>query len=140
MGESFVWRLSLRSSIDDVFAALTTDEGRARFWAEKTVESNGAIEFHFPNGLTHEAPIVEKAAPTRFAIRYFGANTAFALKEDSGETIVTVSVDDAPEDDWLDAYAGWISVLMNMKAVLDFGADLRNHDPHKSWDQRFIDN
>lgn len=140
MAESFVWRISFRSSIDDVFSALTTDKGRARFWAEKTVESDGTIEFHFPNGETHKALILEKTPPTHFAIRYFGAATSFKLKKNGVGTILTLTVADAPEADWLESYAGWISVLMNMKAVLDFGADLRNHDPGKSWDQRFIDN
>jgi len=138
--KSFVWKISLRASIGEVFAALTSDEGRARYWAEKTFESDGSIEFHFPNGETHHAQILEQTPPTRFEIRYFDAATAFALEEKSGGTVVTLSVCDAPEDDWLESYAGWVSVLMNMKAVLDFGVDLRNHDPDKSWDQRFIDN
>jgi len=35
---------------------------------------------------------------------------------------------------------GWVSVLMAMKAAVDFGVDLRNHDPKRSWQQGFADN
>ena len=128
----FRWKIFFRSPVEKVYDALTSDEGRASFWAESTRESGGAIEFTFPNG--------EQSAPGVFSIRYFGARTTFSLSAESGGTILVLEVDDGTEDDWLESYAGWISVLMNMKSVVDFGADLRNHDPKKSWDQGFVDN
>ena len=36
--------------------------------------------------------------------------------------------------------AGWVSVLLTLKAAADFGVDLRNHDPTRTWDQDFADN
>lgn len=36
--------------------------------------------------------------------------------------------------------AGWVSVLMAMKAAVDFGIDLRNHDSDMAWAQGFADN
>jgi hypothetical protein len=36
--------------------------------------------------------------------------------------------------------AGWVSVLVALKAATDFGVDLRNHDPERTWEQRFVDN
>ncbi len=36
--------------------------------------------------------------------------------------------------------AGWVSLLMNLKAVADFKCDLRNHDLEKTWDQGYADN
>lgn len=32
---------------------------------------------------------------------------------------------------------GWVSLLMSMKAAVDFGVDLRNHDPERAWEQGF---
>jgi hypothetical protein len=32
----------------------------------------------------------------------------------------------------VEVIAGWASVLLALKAAVDFGADLRNHDPQRS--------
>ena len=45
-----------------------------------------------------------------------------------------------PDWDYLEVYAGWLSVLFALKGVVDFGIDLRNHDPNRTWDDRFIEN
>lgn len=110
------------------------------FWAEGAREIDGKIEFQFPNGERHRASILERSPPHRFSIQYFDARTTFELTPGADGSILTLSVYGAPESDWLESYAGWVSVLMNMKSVIDFGADLRNHDPEKSWDQGFVDN
>ena len=34
---------------------------------------------------------------------------------------------------------GWLNVLFPLKAAVDFGIDLRNHDPRRTWDQRYVD-
>lgn len=136
----FRWKIFFRSPVEKVYHALASDEGRASFWAESTRESGGEIEFSFPNGESYAAEVLEKSPSGVFSIRYFGAATTFRLSAESGGTVLTLEVDDATEDDWLESYAGWVSVLMNMKSVVDFGADLRNHDPQKSWDQGFVDN
>jgi hypothetical protein len=36
--------------------------------------------------------------------------------------------------------AGWVSVLMAMKAAVDHGVDLRNHDASRSWSNGYADN
>lgn len=45
------WRLHLRSAPERVWWALSTDAGRARFWAERTVRRGDLIEWAFPNGM-----------------------------------------------------------------------------------------
>jgi len=45
-----LWRLRLRSLPIRVYEMLSTDYGRARFWAESAVEKDGVIHFIFPNG------------------------------------------------------------------------------------------
>ena len=42
--------------------------------------------------------------------------------------------------EYLDVYAGWVSVLLNLKAAVDYNLDLRNHDINKTWDQGYVDN
>ncbi len=34
---------------------------------------------------------------------------------------------------------GWLNVLLPLKAMLDFGVDLRNHDPTRTWNERYVD-
>ncbi|MBV7255937.1 hypothetical protein KCG44_03970 [Pacificimonas sp. WHA3] len=33
---------------------------------------------------------------------------------------------------------GWLNVLPPLKAAVDFGIDLRNHDAARSWGQGFV--
>ena len=36
--------------------------------------------------------------------------------------------------------AGWVSVLMAMKAYVDHGVDLRNHNENRVWSNGYADN
>jgi hypothetical protein len=131
------WRLHLASPPNDVHVLLSTDEGRARFWAESAVEQDGVIGFRFPNGYVHEARVVASEPGVRFEVDYFGAPARFELEPDgSGGTDLTLTHD----HDHPDTRPGWISVLMALKAAADFGVDLRSHDPGRTWDQGFVDN
>ena len=40
----------------------------------------------------------------------------------------------------VDVAAGWVSVLLNLKAAINFGGDLRNHTRARTWIDGFIDN
>jgi hypothetical protein len=40
----------------------------------------------------------------------------------------------------LEVIAGWVSVQLALKAAVDFGVDLRTHDPARSWDQGYAEN
>jgi hypothetical protein len=44
-------------------------------------------------------------------------------------------------DEWhAEVNAGWVSVLMALKAAADFRVDLRNHDTRRTWSQGYCDN
>ena len=45
-----------------------------------------------------------------------------------------------PENDRSEVLAGWVSVLMALKASVDFGIDLRNHNPKWTWDEGYVEN
>jgi hypothetical protein len=38
-----------------------------------------------------------------------------------------------------DNLAGWVTVLLTLKAAADFGVDLRSHDPARTWGQGYVD-
>lgn len=136
------WRLHLMSPPLAVYQMLATDEGRSRFWAESAVEVDGKIEFLFPNGQSWSGRLLEQVAPYRFAVEYFGGTvTTFQLQEDGrGGTELTLMDEDIAETDLAEVMSGWVSVLLTLKAAVDFGVDLRNHDTERTWDAGFVDN
>lgn len=141
MGESKVeWRLHLQSSPEDVFELLSTDEGRARFWAESAEERDGAVRFRFINGVRTTSRILVRDPPHRIEFDYFDSRATFVLAPDgAGGTDLTLTNTGVDERDYLEVLPGWLNVLFPLKAAADFGVDLRNHDPARTWDQRFVD-
>jgi hypothetical protein len=136
------WRLHLRSSPQAVYQKLSTDEGRASFWAESSVEQDGVIHFVFPNQAEWTGRILEKTLPYKFKVEYYGGSlTSFELKPDgSGGTDLTLTDRGVLEEDKTEVIAGWVSILMALKASVDFGIDLRNHDLKRTWDEGYVEN
>jgi hypothetical protein len=139
---TITWRLHLRSAPAAVYELLATDAGRARFWAESAVERDGALEFVFPGGQRWRGAILDRRLGQRFAVLYYGGSTTtFELEDDgAGGTELTLTDLGVPEADRMEVVAGWVSVLMALKAAADFGVDLRNHDLGRSWEQGYVEN
>lgn len=137
-----VWRLHLRSAPSDVFAFLGTDAGRQKFWADRSREQDGVVTLDFPNGQKLECRVLASEAPRRFTVEYFGGSRAeFQLESDGrGGTDLTLTETGVPPAEWHENYAGWVSVLLVLKAACDHGIDLRAHDAGRTWDQRYVEN
>jgi uncharacterized protein YndB with AHSA1/START domain len=140
--DSVAWRVHFSSNREAVYRALASDEGRAASWAESAAESDGQIEFRFPNGARLTSRILERSHPERFVMTYFGGTTvSFELADDShGGTDLLVRETGFAGADRAENLAGWVSVLLALKAAVDHGIDLRNHDPARTWDQGYVDN
>lgn len=136
------WRLHLKSPPARVYRVLSTDLGRARFWAESAVEHDGVIRFIFPNHVTWEAPILRAVPPHEFVVRYYGNSIATFTLEDDGQggTDLTLTDGGVPAEDRSEVIAGWVSVLLALKAAVDYGVDLRTHDVHRHWDNGYAEN
>ena len=136
------WRLHLASEPAVVHALLATEEGRARFWAEAAPASDGVITFEFPGRQRWSGRIVDDEPPTRFTVEYYGGSVAtFGLAEDgNGGTELTLTDRGVSAADRAEVIAGWVSVLMALKAAADFGVDLRNHDTARTWEQGYAEN
>jgi uncharacterized protein YndB with AHSA1/START domain len=137
-----IWRLHLRSAPAAVYELLATDEGRARFWAEEAMEHDGTIDFVFPGGQRWRGPILAREAGCRFSVVYYGGSiTTFTLEDDgAGGSDLTLEDAGVPVEHRAEVTAGWVSVLLALKAAVDFGIDLRNHDPARSWEQGYAEN
>ena len=136
------WRLHLRASPGRVYEMLATAEGRRRFWAESADETDGVITFRFPGGSELQSRILERVPPTRFAVEYFGgARVLFeCTPDDAGGTDLRLAETGTPEADRAENIAGWASVLLCLKAAVNHGADMRNHDPARTWADGYVDN
>ena len=135
------WKVHFVSTIEKVYDALTTDKGRSKFWAEETKEENGYIEFRFLNYPTYKAKIFEYEPLKLFRLEYFGTDVTFELrKTDDGGTDLILNALTTNEKEKQEMTAGWVSVLMAMKGAVDFGIDLRNHNPERVWGNGFLDN
>ena len=75
-------------------------------------------------------------------MRYYGSSIAtFALEEDGqGGTDLTLTDSGVPAQQRTEVIAGWVSVLMALKAAVDFGVDLRAHDADRHWDSGYVEN
>ena len=84
-----------------------------------------------------------RAVPySHYAVQYYGNTTAsFALQDDGqGGTDLTLTDTGVSPQDRTEVIAGWVSVLMALKAAVDFGVDLRAHDPERNWESGFVEN
>ena len=139
--KKIMWKMHFTSPLDKVFQFLSTDEGRNKFWAQ-TTETQGKITFVFPNGFTWEGKIQKHEPPHIFSITYIdNSKTTFELKSDGkGGTDLELTDAGVQPEYRTEVIAGWGSVLMALKGAADFGIDLRNHDPQRTWDQGYFDN
>ena len=114
------------SGPSDVYRAVSTSRGRERFWATSAPESGGVISFVLADGRTGECRIEQAVQDELYRLRYVGRTLTFTLAAgEPGGTELTLSTDDPadPAD-----CAEVVSLLLRLKASVDFGVDLRNHD------------
>jgi uncharacterized protein YndB with AHSA1/START domain len=139
--KAICWRVHLRSAPETVYRALTTAEGRARFWARSAEQHGDIIQFRFSTGEQLDARVIEQIAPTRFRLTYFGEGTVtFDITPDgAGGTDLTVTDEGSSPAEYEQNRAGWVVVLLVLKAALDFGVDLRSHDPVRTWTHGYVD-
>lgn len=107
------------------------------------------IHFVLPGDRTDDARIEETVKDQVYALRYFGRLLTFALTldEDTNGTDLTLTcqpptadeahgeTDDKADSEAAEADAAtWVSLLLRLKASVDFGVDLRNHDATRTTD------
>ena len=138
-GPAIDWRVRFAAAPERVWQAWTTDRGRKRFWAERSAAGEGGFDLDFVNGERLRVEVVEAQPPERLVFRYFGGSTVTVdiAPDGAGGCDLRLREVDSPEP--LENRAGWVSVLLACKAAVDFGIDLRSHDPGRSWDAGFVD-
>ncbi|HYG48454.1 MAG TPA: SRPBCC domain-containing protein [Allosphingosinicella sp.] len=138
-GPAIDWRVHFAASPEAVWQAWTTDAGRQLFWAETSRGDEGGFELSFLNGEALRVEIVEARPPELLAFRYFGGSTVTLDLSPDGRGGCDLRLREEGAPDPVGNHAGWVSVLLACKAAVDFGVDLRSHDPGRSWDEGFVD-
>lgn len=136
------WKLHLHASPENVYSMLASNDGRAQFWAESAMELEKHVHFVFPDGSKWRGKILTARPGELFQVEYYGGSQAsFQLSGDGKTgTILELTDENVPEKDLIEVTAGWVSVLMTLKAAIEFGVDLRNHDSDYTWNKGFVDN
>lgn len=135
------WRVILPASREQVFDVLMTDAGRCRFWAESSNQRGDRVDLRFADGTGTVLEVRSVLRPATIEVRYFGTPTTFALQAlTPASTLLEVTADDVDPADQIEVAAGWVSVLLCLKAYLMAGIDLRNHAAPHSWRHGFVDN
>ena len=74
------------------------------------------------------------------SIDYMGGPARFELTAaGGGGTDLLLTHEGVGPEEWNEVHAGWLNVLLPLKAWVTHGVDLRNHDPERSWDQGYAD-
>ena len=136
------WKLHLASAPAAVFELLTTDAGRERFWAERSRAEDGAFTLTFSGGEQLRCALVAESAPRSFAFRYFAetlVEITLTPDERGGTDLSLTEIGFDDEAHRTENYAGWIQVLLCLKAAVDHNVNLRNHDPSRTWATGFCE-
>jgi len=136
---TITWRCRFRSSPSQVFDLLATDEGRRRYWCLQSTQHGSALRMVFATGRVETAELLACRAPTELVLRYFGSVVTIRLQAATGGTDLTLVDDGVDAHEGNEVHAGWLNVLFPLKALADFGIDLRNGDTARSWAQGFLD-
>ena len=136
------WRVHLASPPEQVFDALATDAGRASFWAESAIRRGDHIDWLFPGGYSCSGEVFAEDWPRVFSVGYLGGSRVTFTLSPGGADGTDVHLSDVgiADVDLTEVAPGWVSVLLALKAYVDHGVDLRNHDDGRTWDQGYCDN
>jgi hypothetical protein len=135
------WRVHLNATPDVVYERLSTDRGRESFWAESSKTLDDGVSLVFPDRSATTVRVLLERPPHVLEMDYFGVPTRFVLEPAGGHgTVLEVTASRIPAHDMADLAAGWVSVLLNLKAAINFGGDLRNHARARTWVDGFVDN
>jgi hypothetical protein len=138
-GQPIKWRLRLSATPERVFAAWLNPADHVKFWSERSERDAAGFRLHFIDGTIELCRVTESVSPSRIGLQYFGAQVDITLERLEDGTDLTLTARNVPLSEWQDVFAGWLNVLLPFKAWVDFGLDIRSHDPARTWRQGYVD-
>ena len=138
---SLRWQLQLAAPCDEVYRLLSTDGGRESFWVERSERAGDQLLFSYPGGEQLAARVLAEDPGRLFVMSHFdGSRLSFTLSERDGGTHLLLEETGLTPENYVENRAGWVSVLMALKARAEHGIDLRNHHPERHWSAGYPDN
>ncbi|HEX9412846.1 MAG TPA: SRPBCC domain-containing protein [Ktedonobacterales bacterium] len=138
--------VKLAASRDRVWQAITTPSGITSWWAERAEiqpMDGGLLRLLFPNRRTLDSKVVQCRPSQMMSFVYFGGTRAqfeVHTATPGGTSLTVTDRGFSSQEDYAETLAHWTSVLLALKAYIDFGVDLRNHTPVFNWEQGYVDN
>jgi uncharacterized protein YndB with AHSA1/START domain len=136
---AIVWRLRLSAAPERVFSAWLSPDDHVGFWSERSEQDPEGFRLEFIDGTVALCRVIESVSPSHIRMHYFGAQVDITLEPLDGGTDLKLTAQNVPVDEWQDVFAGWLNVLLPFKAWVDFGVDIRSHDPKRTWHEGYVD-
>lgn len=137
--KNLFWKIKLSSPPNKVFEMWTTDEGREKFWAAKSVKSDSSFTLTFEDGNEDEFLVISDKKYVFEFIYYRTIVTVSFIDDGQGGTELLLNNKNIPPAEYEDFSHRWIILLLEFKAACDFDIDLRNHDIYSGFSEGYID-
>jgi uncharacterized protein YndB with AHSA1/START domain len=145
----FTLKVAINKSVASVFRAWTDDKVVSKWFTEKTViqpRKNGRIYFEWLAGDKLDAKVISISKNRHFTFPFGSKGERVTIKfvKDGRGSICELrqyNMLTTPKSRWemhRGCIQGWTFFLANLKSYLEYGVDLRSHDPQKSYRQQFI--
>ena len=133
------WKISLAAKPEDVFALISSDAGRAAFWAEESRTEGERFLLTFANGAQVDCRVIRLEPPHLISFEYFGGSRIDFRLEANPDGGTDFEVIEAATDEWQDNYPGWVAWLYCLKGAADHGITLKSGSPSKTWQKGYVD-
>ena len=133
------WKITLAAEPGAVFELISTDAGRAAFWAEESRTEGQRFLLTFANGAQVDCRVIRHQPPHLISFEYFGGSRVdfrLGANPDGGTDF---EVTEAATGEWQDHYPGWVAWLYCLKGAADHGITLKSRSPSKTWQKGYVD-
>jgi uncharacterized protein YndB with AHSA1/START domain len=145
----FKMKIEIDRPVSVVFEAWTNGDEIAKWFTEEAIiepRRNGRIYMMWLTGETMDDKIISIAKNRLFTIPFGDKRERVTVrfKKDGRGCICELhqyNMGTSPKDKWewhKGCAMGWTFFLANLKAYLEHGIDLRNHNPKRSYKKGFI--
>ena len=126
----------IRSTREQVWAALTTPEFTTKYWNGRVVESDWragspvTVRHDYDDGIDFTGTVTEASEPRRLSYRFAGPDRersgtlTFELTPHGEVVALTVTHEGLSPTEYASAGGGWSFILSNLKTLLESGTTL----------------
>jgi hypothetical protein len=135
------WRVHLLAPRELVFDLITPEFEPGPYRASSAGRLDGENGWLAPEGAHLKDATLDLTPPRRIVARYAGGGVATLELSDDGRGGTVLRLTDVGQqaEDRTELVAGWVSVLLALKASVDFSLDLRDHDRRTFWTGAYLE-